>query len=129
MPIKITNFVHHEAAAAQTALEALGFKVIVVQTYNDNVAAGLVVSQTPRAGVGTTGDHIRLVTSLGPHLVQVPDVYHQGTEAAKQTLEDAGFRVSVQPFSPSFGLGFVEDQSPGGDEMAPLGSTVIIYIV
>ncbi len=38
-------------------------------------------------------------------------------------------RSDVQPFSPSFGLGFVEDQSPSADEMEPLGSTVIIYIV
>ncbi len=129
-PITIPSFVGKPADQARSALQKLGFVVDTpVQAYNDTVNAGLVVSQTPNSGIGTTGDHVRLVVSKGPHLVAVPNVYHQGTEAAKQSLEHAGFRVEVRPFTPSFGLGFVEDQSPGGDEMAPLGSTVVIYIV
>jgi eukaryotic-like serine/threonine-protein kinase len=129
-PIPIPSFVGKNADQARTALKALGFVVgYPVEVYNDHIAAGLVISQTPHSGTGTHGDRIRLVISKGPHLVQVPDVYHQGTAAASQSLKAAGFRVKVEPYSPSFGLGFVEDQSPNGGEMQPLGSVVTIYIV
>jgi beta-lactam-binding protein with PASTA domain/tRNA A-37 threonylcarbamoyl transferase component Bud32 len=129
-PIPIPSFVGKDADQARNSLKALGFVVgYPLQVYNDDVAAGLVISQTPHSGTGHLGDHVRLVISKGPHLVQVPDVYHQGTAAAEQTLRDAGFRPVVKPYSPSFGLGFVEDQSPNANEMAPLGSTVTIYIV
>lgn len=128
-PIPVIDYLGRSASTARAALEEKGFKVDLVSAYDDAVAAGLVVSQTPHSGIGTLGDHIRLVVSKGPHLVQVPDVYHQGTAAATQALKDAGFRVDVQPYTPSFGLGFVEDQSPNGNDMAPFGSTVSIYIV
>ncbi len=128
-PIPVPDFVHQNASDAHTALETLGFFVVKVSAYNDNVPAGAVVAQTPNSGIGTTGDHIRLVVSRGPHLVQVPDVYHNGTDAARRALKAAGFRVVVKAYSPSFGLGFVEDQSPDGDQMLPYGSTVTIYVV
>jgi serine/threonine-protein kinase len=129
-PIRIPSFVGKDGGDARSALRALGFVVgVPVEAYDDTVDAGKVISQTPSSGIATRGDHIRLVVSKGPHLVQVPDVYHQGTEAASQALADAGFRPEVRPYSPSFGLGFVEDQSPNSGEMAPFGSTVVIYIV
>jgi serine/threonine-protein kinase len=129
-PIQIPSYVGKDGQHARAALRALGFVVgYPTQVYNDNVAAGLVISQTPASGTGVAGDRISLVISRGPHLVKVPDVYHQGTAAATQALKDAGFNVEEKPYTPSFGLGFVEDQSPNGNDMAPLGSTVIIYVV
>jgi serine/threonine-protein kinase len=128
-PIDIPDFVHKNAADARSSLTGLGFRVTDVKAYDDTVRAGDVVSQTPASGTGYRGDRIRIVVSRGPHLVQVPDVNHNGTSAAQEALQGAGFHVEVKQYTPSFGLGFVVSQSPGGGAMAPYGSTVTIYIV
>ena len=128
-PIVIPSFVGKPADQAQAALEDRHLVVDRVDAYDDHVAAGLVISQAPERGTAYAGDHIRLVVSKGPHLVKVPDVYHQGTDSARDALEAEGFKVRVAPYTPSFGLGFVEAQSPSGGEQASFGSTVTIYIV
>ncbi|MEJ7630039.1 MAG: Stk1 family PASTA domain-containing Ser/Thr kinase [Nocardioidaceae bacterium] len=128
-PITIPSFVHEDAGDAVSALGSLGFDVRQVPRYNDDVAAGLVVWQSPHGGTGVRGDEIRLVVSQGPHLVEVPDVYHNGIEAATEALEKAGFEVDPQQYTPSFGLGFVVSQTPEAGGMAPYGSTVTIYTV
>jgi serine/threonine-protein kinase len=89
-----------------------------------------VVTQRPSAGTGHRGDQVRLVVSLGPRLVAVPDVDSYGVEAAKAALVEAGFRVEVDTYEiASFGLGFVVEQQPAAGAMAPLGSTVTVYLV
>ncbi len=128
-PISIPSFVHQDASAASSRLRSLGFVPAQTEQYDDNVAAGQVIAQSPDSGTGHRGDHIKLVVSRGPHLVQVPGVGSSGVAAAQAALEQAGFHVSVQKNTPSFGLGFVVSQSPGGGAMAPYGSTVTIYVV
>jgi len=64
----------------------------------------------------------------GPHLVEVPGVHFFGVDAARQTLESAGFVVDVEHANPDYGLGFVVAQNPDGGSMAPFGSTVTIYV-
>lgn len=128
-PIDIPSFVHKDSGDALTKLRSLGFVPDTIDEYDDAIAAGEVISQSPVSGTGHRGDHIKLVVSRGPHLVQVPDVNSSGVAAAEEALKAAGFKVSVQKNTPSFGLGFVVSQSPGGGATAPYGSTVTIYIV
>ncbi len=59
----------------------------------------------------------------------MPRVISFGEEAAVSALEDAGFEVSTEEYQPSLGFGIVADQSPGGGDMAPIGSTVVISII
>ncbi|MGI8702588.1 MAG: protein kinase domain-containing protein [Nocardioidaceae bacterium] len=128
-PIAIPSFVNKDASAAVARLTALGFSPEQTERYDDQVAAGVVITQSPRSGTGHRGDSIRLSVSRGPHLVPVPDVDNSGVAAAEAALQQAGFSVDVQKNTPSFGLGFVVSQSPSADAMAPYGSTVTIYIV
>ncbi len=128
-PVQIPTFFHQNANDAKAALGNLGFVVDEKDAYNDNVPAGSVIAQLPHSGTGFKGDHIKLVVSRGPHLVQVPDVGHNGVSAAEDALTQAGFHVTVEHNLPYFGLGFVVSQSPGAGQMAPFGSAVIITIV
>ena len=128
-PIHIPSYVHRRASTAETALRKLGFRLVPRQRYDDAVPAGAVISQAPDHGTGFHGDRITLVVSRGPHLVQVPDVNHDGVSAAEEALAAAGFHVTVTHNTPYFGLGFVVSESPGGGDMAPFGSTVMISIV
>ncbi len=128
-PIRIVDYTGESASKAESELSGLGFTVRVRDTYNDNVADGLVIRQSPKSGQGPAGTVIRLVASKGPHLVKVPDVDAFGVSEAQKTLTEAGFKVEVTNHQPYFGLGFVVGQSPGAGVMAPYGSTVTIEIV
>ena len=128
-PIGIDNWTGKNGDEAQQALSEAGFKVARTDTYDDHVADGVVISQSPADGSGHRGDTIKLVVSKGPHLVEVPDVTRYGVSDAEQALQDAGFKVEVEHNSPYFGLGFVVGQSPDGGSMAPYGSTIALKVV
>jgi serine/threonine-protein kinase len=103
--------------------------VSVERKYDDEVAEGFVISQRPDDGVGYAGDDVELVVSLGPHLVEVPNVNRFGIDDAEDALADQGFRSSRREFEPYLGLGFVVGQSPAAGELAPFGSTVVLTVV
>ncbi|MGI8576386.1 MAG: protein kinase domain-containing protein [Nocardioidaceae bacterium] len=128
-PITIPNVVRSSAINAKDTLTSLGFVVDVSQRYDDVVPGGDVVAERPGGGIGHKGDHVALVVSLGPHLVQVPDVRTWRIADAKAALTGAGFKVDVRESSINFGLGFVVKESPGGGSMAPHGSTISVTIV
>lgn len=127
-PLKIRNYTGKAADVAQQELTALGFKVEVSEEYSPTVEAGLVSSQTPSSGTGKKGDVIKLVKSLGPELVMIPEVTFQSVDAARRALEGAGFVVEVKP-NPTFpvGVGLVSGTDPKSGTQAPKGSTVTIY--
>lgn len=128
-PHEIKDYVGDDAAEARRELASVGFEVSVEREYDDNVAEGSVISQKPDDGVGYAGDTIELVVSLGPHLVEVPNVNRFGIEDAEDELADSGFRSSRKEFEPYLGLGFVVGQSPAAGELAPFGSTIVLTVV
>lgn len=129
VPVEIPDVTGETEKAATRRLEAAKFSVSSSEEHHDDVPAGAVISQTPDSGTGFKGDEVALVISLGPELVEVPDVVAQGVEAAEQTLTDAGFTVVVVEGSTFLGLGFVAQQSPSGGATAPYGSKVTISLV
>jgi serine/threonine-protein kinase len=72
---------------------------------------------------------VALVVSLGPELVEVPNVLAQGVDAATEELEAAGFVVSERQADPYLGLGYVAEQDPAGGANAPYGSTITLFLV
>jgi len=93
------------------------------------VPEGIVVSQDPRDGNLFRGETVTLLVSLGPELVEVPDVVAQGVDAATATLQAAGFDVDVQEAPGYIGLGYVFSTDPTAGTEVPLGSTVTLYLV
>ena len=69
------------------------------------------------------------MVSLGPELVEVPNVVAYGVDDATATLQGAGFDVDVQESPGYLGLGFVYSMDPGAGTELPKGSTVTIYLV
>jgi beta-lactam-binding protein with PASTA domain len=110
-------------------LEKRGLKVEVSHDYSDTVAEGDVISQQPQDGTLFKGDTVNLVVSLGPQLIEVPDVVASGVDDATQTLQDAGFVVQVSNAPGYIGLGYVFSMDPGAGTELPKGSTVTIYLV
>jgi serine/threonine-protein kinase len=100
----------------------------VAEEHSDTVAEGDVISQGPTGGTLFKGDEVSLTVSLGPELVEVPQVRGMGVDAATQQLEDLGFEVEVDSSFPD-PLGFVFGSDPRGGELAPKGSTITLIVV
>lgn len=128
-PIDVTDYTGQPADDAAAALDDAGFDVRTRSRYDDDVDEGVVINQRPGGGTLFAGDTVTLVVSKGPNLVEVPDVYLDGVESARQTLEDAGFVVKVEEGTGYLGLGYVTSQDPDGGSMAQPGSTITIYLI
>lgn len=127
-PIAVPDQTGNSAGAARTALEAAGFRVTTAQAHSGSVPQGAVISQSPASGSLFLGDTIHLVTSLGPEMVTVPDVFRQQEADAKATLEAAGFAVNVvhDKGEPAFGLVYEQSAAAGGE--LEKGSTITLKV-
>lgn len=128
-PIAIPNYTGKDADTAERKLTRLGFKVDPQEENDDNVAKGDVISQTPSSKTGFRGDHIALVVSKGPVLIEVPGVKSMGVEDATNTLEAAGFRVETRHSEVYLGLGYVLSQDPGGGDLVARGTLITLSLV
>jgi serine/threonine-protein kinase len=127
-PIQVTSWVGKPADKATAALKKAGFKVKSSEEFDEKVAKGDVVSQSPESGTAFKNDTITLVVSKGPPLVDVPDVIGKQRQDAVRMLKDAGFDVKVEKLFGGY-FGTVRFQDPGGHSKAPKGSTVTISIL
>ena len=84
------------------------------------------MSQSPDSDTLFKGDEVELVVSKGPEVVPVPNVIGQGYQAAKQTLEAAGFVVEIAG-TPNFGGVYATDPAAGTELRK--GSTVRVFVI
>jgi serine/threonine-protein kinase len=128
-PIRIPDLAGRDAERAADRLAGLGFEVEVSERHSDTVPEGEVVRQSPERRTGKRGDTVRLVVSLGPELVEVPDLLAMSVDDATLTLEAAGFTVEVEETDLYVGLDHVVGQDPSPGEPLPRGSVVTISVV
>jgi serine/threonine-protein kinase len=96
--------------------------------YSDVYSTGLVLDQFPLAG--TTVTETTMVTyavSLGPNLIDVPNVQRIRAANAQTTLANLGFQVQVQEEASTLSEGFVTRQDPVDVKLAK-GETVTIWV-
>jgi serine/threonine-protein kinase len=129
-PITITNYEGKDADRAEHDLSKAGFVVDVSSQHSDTVPSGSVISQSPDDGTGFKHDHITLIKSLGPELIEVPNVKSMGVLAAKKVLNEKGFKVRTSRSNILWlGLGYVASTDPGAGSRAPKGSTITLNLV
>ena len=129
-PIKVGNWVGDDIDDVREALTARGLEVDVTdEVYDDTVPDGHVISQDPSKGTLFLGDEVSFVVSLGPELVEVPNVQASGVEEATAELEALGFEVETEESASYIGLQYVLSTDPGAGEMIPLGSTITLFLV
>ncbi|KQZ69871.1 Stk1 family PASTA domain-containing Ser/Thr kinase [Nocardioides sp. Root151] len=128
-PIKLLDWTGKDADKAEAWFSKRDLKVDRSEEYDDDVPEGNVISQSPSTGELFKDDTVELKVSKGPELIEVPRVVGMGQDAARDTLEDAGFKVNVEHHENYIGLGYVLSTSPGRGVMVPRGSTVTITIV
>jgi serine/threonine-protein kinase len=111
-------------AAAQSALQAVGLTGVESDQFSDTVPKGQVIGTQPPGGTSlTVGSQVTIVVSKGPDLVAVPQVQGQTVPQATQTLNAAGFAVTVSNASSN---ATVKSTNPPAGTMAPRGSNVTL---
>jgi eukaryotic-like serine/threonine-protein kinase len=137
--VALPNFVGRteaEVAGPGGALEQLGLvrrnapDDPAAQPRNDLAPRGTVIEQSPVPGTEVpVGSEVTIVVSLGPAVVDVPDVARQRADTAQATLQEAGFNVEVQQVpSRDIQQGFVVSQSPAGGLRIPQGETITLNV-
>jgi eukaryotic-like serine/threonine-protein kinase len=118
------------ADRALTVLRTTGFEVLV-DSVEATLPAGRVLSTDPPAGREVTlPSAIRILVSLGPPRVLVPNLIGMREEEVRILLDSLGL-VMEDPEVRSrfdFGSGEVSEQLPLPGEEAPVGSTVRVVI-
>jgi serine/threonine-protein kinase len=113
-------------------LTQAGFTPEVVEESSGSVPAGQVIRTEPAGGsMADNGTTVRVVVSAGPAVVEVPPVVGLAEGTAVNTLEGAGFQVTVERQAVSAGSpddGNVMAQNPAANATAEAGSTVTIVV-
>jgi eukaryotic-like serine/threonine-protein kinase len=131
-PATVPSFVGLPLAQAQTLAQARNLQLAQApQGVNSTtVPAGSVVSQSVSAGTQVPRQTtVTVVVSLGPPLVQVPDVVFMSKSKATSMLKAAGFKVALSYALGGRPLNIVRSQDPAGGSLAPQGSTITLVIV
>lgn len=127
-PVDIADFTGQAFADVKAQLEAQGLKVVESgQENHASIPAGGIISQTPGAGTVHRGDTISFVTSKGPVMVTVPNVFMMTPSAASAELKKVGFAVKIVYDNPN-GFNRALSTDPAAGTQAPEGSTITIHI-
>jgi len=117
---------------AQAMVQRANLALQVVQeAYSDTVPAGAIISQDPpperRVKEGRT---VNVVVSLGPELIQVPNVVGRELEEARLLLEQARLRAGAvrEVFHPEAKPGTVINQEPQPGVRVERGSSVSLVV-
>ena len=125
---QVPDVVGTSSSKAKDTLGSAGFKVKTSEEFSETRDKGVVISQSPDAGVFVTaGSTISLVVSKGPERVTVPDVVGKGEAEATSTIQGLGLEVTVNyQISPDEGFVLTQDPLPG--TAVKKGSNVTIWV-
>ncbi|HMQ32161.1 MAG TPA: Stk1 family PASTA domain-containing Ser/Thr kinase [Chloroflexaceae bacterium] len=128
--VPVPNLSGLTADAADTALRQVQL-IPVRQEANDSlVAIGQVIRQEVAPGtLLAPSQPVTYTVSLGPQLIEVPDVARVPAELARQQLAARGFPVELaEEASQSVDAGFVIRQAPSAGLLVPQGQVVTIVV-
>jgi beta-lactam-binding protein with PASTA domain len=119
-------------AAAQRAAAKASLGVVVVdERYSSTVPVNRVISQTLQPGaVVEEGSDVRLVLSLGPELVSVPEVEGKPLEQARDLIKEARLEIGAirRAYHEQVPEGRVIEQNPVAGTQLEVGEKVGIVV-
>ncbi|WP_260855700.1 Stk1 family PASTA domain-containing Ser/Thr kinase [Curtobacterium sp. 9128] len=129
--VSVPSVVGDSYDAAAKALDKRGLVAVKVEENSDDVESGKVIRTEPGSGTNVARkQNVRVVVSLGPQQLAVPDVANQTQDAAQQALEAAGFAVGAvtSTYSPSVPEGTVMSTDPAASSMHTKGTVVNLTV-
>jgi serine/threonine-protein kinase len=127
----VPDVVGKSEARAKELIEAAGLQWRVSQDYDDVILKGRVIRQTPDPETKLEkGKRVTITVSLGPPLVEIPDVSGQTGKDAIATLEALHFDVGTpqQEYSTTVPKGEVIRTDPPAHQEIPKFSSVTIVV-
>jgi eukaryotic-like serine/threonine-protein kinase len=118
-------------AEAQQRAEEAGLSLVIAgEEHSSDVESGRIIGQVPAAdAVAERGSEVRVTLSLGPRLVEVPEVIGMRAAQARTALEEA--ELGVEPnrvFHEEASTGEVVDQNPSAGTEIEVGRVVTITV-
>lgn len=108
---------------AAILLTSTGFETELVDKNDVSVPKGQVIDTDPPSGTAVTkGARVKILVSLGPKIIDTPNVVGKPEAEGRKTLTDAGLKVkdpSIQYFSDTVAAGMIiQVQGPDGKPVA-----------
>ena len=114
---------------AKAALEAAGLSVRKIDyQYSNSVAEDEIISVVPDELEVGKGSSVKLIVSLGPETVSMPEVEGETILAAKSLLESLGLQVVIDTkwLSKDYGIKLVTGSSENAGAIIRVGQSVTI---
>ncbi|WP_129672075.1 Stk1 family PASTA domain-containing Ser/Thr kinase [Candidatus Chloroploca sp. Khr17] len=130
LDVGIPNLIGLSVEAAETSLRQLQLEPVRREAFDATVAAGQVMSQEIAPGtLVLPGERVTFTVSLGPQLVEVPDLIRTPAAIARSRLTGVGLGVEVvETPSTTIDAGFVIGQTPGPGLRIPQGQVVVLTV-
>lgn len=112
--VVVPNVVGTTASDAERILKENKLRVMITEQFDDDIAAGLVISQSPEAKSRVKEDRlITIYVSKGAEVSVVPDVRKLTLREAELKLKSAGFIIGrIEEVDDKSPAGTVIDQNP-----------------
>jgi eukaryotic-like serine/threonine-protein kinase len=128
--VAVPNVIGLERKLAVKKIEDQGFQADVQTGVGTAEDRGKVIDQNPDGGTRIEkGSTVRILVSVGPEQVEVPEVVGKPLDEATQILANAGFRwTTKRVFSPDVPEGEVTKQNPKPGEQAEKGASIALTV-
>jgi eukaryotic-like serine/threonine-protein kinase len=127
--IAVPNVVPLQESLAVQKIQNANLTPHVIRETSDTVQKGIVISQSPNAGVHVPKNTaVDIHVSKGPPQVQVPDVVGKSSTDAVSTLTAAGLKADPHQVHSNQPSGTVTAQDPPGGTKVIKGSRVRINV-
>ncbi|WIB60257.1 Stk1 family PASTA domain-containing Ser/Thr kinase [Curtobacterium sp. MCLR17_007] len=129
--VSVPNVVGAAWSSAEKVFDQKDLVPVRVDENSDDVDKGTVIRTEPGSGTNVARkQNVRVVVSLGPEQVNVPDVANQAQDAAQNALKAAGFEVGAinTDYSPSVPEGTVLSTDPAANTSLTKGTVVNLRV-
>jgi serine/threonine-protein kinase len=128
--VVVPDLSNYSGEAADQLLRQVSLQPVRREAHNAEIAIGLVIGQeVPAGSLLPPGSPVTYTVSLGPQLIELPNVTRIPGVIARDRLTAQGLRVEVREEpSREVDAGFVISQSPNAGLSVPVGSTVSIVV-
>jgi eukaryotic-like serine/threonine-protein kinase len=128
--VTVPNLIGQDLEAArQLARDVTLALTIDEQRHDAEVPAGHITAQHPPAGEQVApSTEIGIVLSLGPEMVNMPDIIGFPAAISQLNLEDIGLTVSITETWSTEPVGLVISQTPAASTAITVGSTVTLTV-
>ena len=127
-PIEMPRVIGSTRDRAEGMLEGLGLEVETAAAVNNEVAEGVVISQTPSPGTAINpGRTVQIVVSEGPDQVELEQLSGRPISDVTTLLEESGMEVVIQQESSvEVAAGIVIRTEPPGGTVMNVGEQVTV---